>query len=58
MCNPGAATLMACPPPLDTLETRLSAVLARTRRWQITGQTRACMGKAGAQIALFAAVYL
>jgi hypothetical protein len=39
-------------------EARLGDVLARTRRWQITGQTRACMDKAGAQITLFAAVYL
>jgi hypothetical protein len=49
---------MACPPPLDTLETRLGEVLARTRRWQIKGQTLEFMDQAGTPIALFEAVYL
>jgi putative lipoprotein len=54
----GVTTLMACPPPLDTLETRLGEVLARTRRWQIKGNTLEFMDQAGSRIALFEAVYL
>jgi copper homeostasis protein (lipoprotein) len=54
----GATTLMACPPPLDTLEARPGEVLARTKRWQIKGNTLEFMDNAGAQTALFEAAYL
>ncbi len=53
-----AATLMACPPPLDTLEKRLGEALVRTRRWQINANTLEFMDETGSQIALFEAVYL
>ena len=56
--TPGATTLMACPPALDTLEKRLIEALARTKRWQIKGNTLEFMDETGSQIALFEAVYL
>jgi heat shock protein HslJ len=49
---------MACPRPLDTLENRLIEALARTKRWQIKGNTLEFMDETGSQIALFEAVYL
>jgi copper homeostasis protein (lipoprotein) len=56
--TPGATTLMACPRPLDTPENRLIEALARTKRWQIKGDTLEFMDETGSQIALFEAVYL
>ncbi len=54
----GATSLMACPPPLDALEKRLDDMLARTRRWQIKGNTLEFMDQTGSQTALFEAAYL
>jgi putative lipoprotein len=53
----GAATLMACPPPLDALEKSLVDVLTRTKRWLVTGNTLELRDEQGSQIALFEAVY-
>jgi copper homeostasis protein (lipoprotein) len=53
-----AATLMACPPPLDTLEKRLGEALARTKRWRIKENTLEFLDDTGSQIALLEAVYL
>lgn len=52
------ATLLACPPPLDALERRLSAALARTRRWLVKGNTLEFMDETGSLLARFEAVYL
>lgn len=54
----GLTTLMACPPPLDALETRLVDMLARAKRWRIKASTLEFMDEGGAPVALFEAVYL
>lgn len=56
--NRGQMTLIACPPPLDALEKNLADVLAKTKRWLITGNTLEFRDGTGSQIALFEAVYL
>ena len=54
----GPPHLTGCLPPLDALEKRLGQALARTKRWQIKGNTLEFMDETGSQIALFEAVYL
>lgn len=54
----GATTLMACPPPLDVREGRLSHALAQTAAWRIDGQTLELLDAGGAPLALLQAVYL
>ncbi|OGB02168.1 MAG: hypothetical protein A3E25_17585 [Burkholderiales bacterium RIFCSPHIGHO2_12_FULL_69_20] len=56
--SPAATTLMACPPPLVTLEQRLGATLAGARRWQIRGSTLVLKGEAGDELAILEAIYL
>ncbi|WP_113913567.1 YbaY family lipoprotein [Roseovarius dicentrarchi] len=53
----GAATLMACPPPLDTMERKLGEVLSAVRGYAISGETLALKDDAGEVIALMTAVY-
>lgn len=52
------ATLMACPPPLDTWEMLLARVLAETAGWRIDGQTLELLDARGKALALMQAVYL
>lgn len=54
----GATTMMACPPPLDDWERRLSEALAATTGWRIDGQALELHGADGAALGLFEAVYL
>jgi len=54
----GAATRLACPPPLDALERELGTVLTRTARWAITANTLELFDAGGASVGLFQAVYL
>lgn len=56
--SPGAATLMACPPPLDELERALGEALEKARRWHITASTLEFFDESGASVALFESVYL
>lgn len=55
---PGAATLMACPPPLDALERRLGEALAKATRWRINASTLELYDDKRTPVALFEAVYL
>ena len=54
--TPGAATLMACLPPLDALEKELSETLRRTRRYAVTGGTLELLDESGRSLALLEAV--
>jgi heat shock protein HslJ len=54
----GAATLMACPPPLDALERRLGEVLAQAVRCRINASTLELYDAKRVPIALLEAVYL
>jgi heat shock protein HslJ len=45
-----AATLVACPPPLDTLELQLADVLGATRGWRIAGDRLEVLDADGAVI--------
>jgi heat shock protein HslJ len=54
---PGAATLMACPPPLDAAERRLVEALAATRRWRSGADGLALVDARGAVVARFEAGY-
>ncbi len=54
----GASTMMACPPPLDDWERRLSEALAATAGWRIDGQALELIGAQGEALGLFEAVYL
>ena len=54
----GVATLMACPPPLDTLERTLSQSLTASTQWRIEGNRLELRDDAGAQTLLCEAVYL
>ena len=56
--TPGAATLMACLPPLDALEKELSETLRRTRRNAVTGRTLELFDESGQSLALLEAVHL
>ena len=56
--GPVAATMMACPPPLDELEPKLGAALAAARSWRILGNTMELFDEVGVPVALFEAVYL
>lgn len=56
--GPAAATMMACPPPLDDLERALGLALAAVRSWRIVGNTLELFDEAGASVALLQAVYL
>ena len=53
----GVATLMACPPPLDTLERTLSQSLTASTQWRIEGNRLELRDDAGAQTLLCEAVY-
>jgi len=53
-----AMTMMACPPPLDTLERDFADTLERSRGWQVAGQTLILTDEFDAVTALFRAVYL
>ena len=56
--SPAAATRMACPPPLDGLERRLTEALASVRRFRIIGDTLELFDEGGATVALLEAVSL
>jgi copper homeostasis protein (lipoprotein) len=56
--KPGAATQMACLPPLDALEKALSETLGRTRRYAVTGGTLELVDESGRSLALLEAVHL
>ncbi len=53
----GAATMMACPPPLDAMERSSAGVLMDTKSYAISGETLALKDDAGEVIALMTAVY-
>lgn len=53
-----AMTMMACPPPLDTLERGLAQALASTATWHINGNALELKDADGTETALFQAVYL
>jgi len=53
--GPVAATLMACPPPLDSQERLLGEVLGAVRGWQIDGERLELLDDAGAVIAVLEA---
>jgi uncharacterized lipoprotein YbaY/heat shock protein HslJ len=53
-----AATLMACPPPLDAWEQQLARTLSTTAVWRIDGQTLELYDADGAAIATFRAADL
>jgi heat shock protein HslJ len=53
----GLSTMMACPPPLDTLERGLSAALDQVRAFSISGETMSLTDGDGDVVALFTAVY-
>ena len=54
----GAATKMACPPPLDRIEQMLVAALGETRTFRIYGETLELYDARGASLALFESLYL
>jgi putative lipoprotein len=56
--KPGISTLMACPPPLDTLEKQLSRSLGASIQWSIEGQRLELRDESGAVALLCEAVYL
>jgi uncharacterized lipoprotein YbaY/heat shock protein HslJ len=56
--KPGAMTMMACPPPLDTTERRMIDVFGRTAGFRILGPTMVLLDAEGAVIAHLEAVYL
>jgi uncharacterized lipoprotein YbaY/heat shock protein HslJ len=58
MLRPGAMTMMACPPPLDTAERQLVDVFGRTAGFRILGPTMALLDADGGVIAHLEAVYL
>ena len=53
----GAATRMACAPPLDALERQLGDLLARTARWSVKANTLELFDAGGVSVGLFQAVY-
>lgn len=55
--GPMAATMMACPEPLASLEQRLSQVLSGSRTWKVAGQTLT-LRDGDRILAEFEAVYL
>ncbi|HSO83704.1 META domain-containing protein [Thiocapsa sp.] len=56
--EPGAATRMACPPPLDQMERQLLEALAATRAFRLEGQRLVLTDADGRPVADLAAVYL
>ncbi len=58
MFGTAAATMMACPAPLDAWEKQLAEVLKETVSWRIDGQTLELLDAAGEPLALLQAVYL
>ena len=56
--QPGAMTLMACPPPLDAAERALTDALSRTAGWRIEGEAMELLDAEGAPIVRLRAVYL
>jgi len=56
--GPVAATMMACPEPLASLEQDFAATLERVRGWRIVGHTLILRGEGAAPLATFAAAYL
>jgi putative lipoprotein len=56
--EPGATTLMACPPPLDDLERSLRNLLTDARRWCVLGNTLEFFDEEGSSIALLEATFL
>ncbi len=53
-----AATMMACPPPLDDWERMLAGALAAARGWRVNGEALELLDSSGMQIGLFQAVDL
>lgn len=53
-----AMTMMACPPPLDTLERDFADALEQSRGWQVAGQTLILTDEHDTVTAVFRAVYL
>ncbi len=56
--QPGATTRMACPPPLDAMETTLTDTLAAVAQHQIRGETMVLYDDVGMEIAVLSAVHL
>lgn len=55
--QPGAATLMACPPPLDALERSLGQMLSSAARHRVQGEQMELLGPGDEVLATFQAVY-
>jgi uncharacterized lipoprotein YbaY/heat shock protein HslJ/uncharacterized lipoprotein NlpE involved in copper resistance len=53
-----ASTMMACPPPLDSMERSLSEVLSQTRAIRLAGQGLELLAEDGTTLAQLEAVYL
>lgn len=53
-----AATMMACPAPLDDWERMLAGALTAARGWRVNGEALELLDSSGMQIALFQAVDL
>lgn len=51
------STKMACPPPLDVLEQRLSEMFVKVRRWRIKGATLELSDEFSNTVGLLEAVY-
>ncbi|MFD0978992.1 YbaY family lipoprotein [Tropicimonas aquimaris] len=54
---PGAATMMACPPPLDALERSLGEMLEAASEHRVSGEQMELLGPEGEILATFQAVY-
>ncbi|WP_068109898.1 YbaY family lipoprotein [Tropicimonas marinistellae] len=55
--KPGVTTLMACPPPLDSMEKALIATLAAAEAYSVSGEMMQLTDSSGEEIATFRAVY-
>jgi heat shock protein HslJ len=53
-----ASTMMACPPPLDSMERSLSEVLSQTRAIRLAGHRLELLAEDGTTLAQLEAVYL
>ncbi len=56
--GPGAATMMACPPPLDEAEQALARALGSAATWRMTGTTLEVLDAGGDVVLQAVAVYL
>jgi heat shock protein HslJ/uncharacterized lipoprotein YbaY len=55
--SPMLSTMMACPPPLDRLETQFGKMLSEVVRFGVTGETLVLSDDTGKPRAVFSAIY-